>query len=356
MLQLDPAVLKAKIRIAKTAGERRKMQAAMVLRAILIVTFSIIFIAPIGSLFGSENNPMGVALFCILLAVRFVDFGYCIKDSMLNLAVTFSLLLVVPVVTAFVHPVIAAFIHFASFFIILLMTSDTPEMGNGGLYSFAYVFLTGNPVTGELFWKRATLTLVGYIICGSIFYMKHRKKNNEIRFRQIVSQFDMLKEKSRWQLRMALGVSLVLTLGNALHIERFMWMGFACASLLSTYPYTANIKERLWQRVLGVVVGSVLFFGVYQILPESMHTFLGPIGGLCLGFCTDYRYKTAINCFGALMLAAGLYGVQNAVLLRIQNNLLGVALGFAFIFLYQKIVDKRFEINTENQQQSTTKI
>lgn len=356
MLQLDPGVLKPKIRAAETVSERRKLQAAMALRSLLIVASAIIFVAPMGKIFGAENNPMGVALFCILLAVRFVDFGYCIKDSMLNLAVTFILILVAPVVTAFVNPVIAACIHFAAFLTILIMASDSPEMGNGGLYGFAYVFLTGNPVTGELFWKRAALTLVGYLICGTIFYVKHHKKNIGIRFRQIVSQFDMSKEKSRWQLRMALGVSLVLTLGNALHLERFMWMGFACASLLSTYPYKANIKERVWHRILGVVVGSVLFFVVYQIVPESMHGLLGPVGGLCLGFCTDYRYKTTINCFGALMLAAGIYGVQHAVLLRIQNNLLGIILGFAFIWLYQKIVDKRFEINSMSVQQPTTEL
>lgn len=353
MLQLDPAVLKPKIRAAETAGERRKLWVAMVLRSLLIVAFAIAFIAPLGSVFGTENTPMAVALFCILLGIRFVDFGYCIKDSMINLAVAFSILLVAPVVATFVHPLVAACIHFAAFFTILLMICDKPELGNGGLYGFAYVFLTGNPVAGVVFWKRAGLTLVGYLLCGAILYFKHHNKNKDIRFAQVVAQFDMSQEKSRWQLRMALGVSLVLTLGNFFQLERFMWMGFACASLLSSYPYTVNIKERVWQRILGVVVGSSLFFVMYQITPESLHTILGPFGGLCLGFCTDYRYKTAINCFGALTLAAGLYGIQGAVLLRIQNNVLGVILGFAFIFLYQKLVDKRFEINPMNVEQPT---
>lgn len=356
MLQLDPAVLKPKIRAAETVGERRKMWAAMVLRSILIVAFAIIFIAPLGKIFGAENNPMAVALFCILLAIRFVNFDYCIKDSMLNLAVMFAILLVAPVVAAYVHPAIAACIHFVAFMTLLLMTANSPEMGNGGLCGFAYVFLSGNPVTGELFWKRAALTLVGYLICGVIFYVKHRRKNIEVRFRQIVSGFDLSQEKSRWQLRMALGVSLVLTLGSAMHLERFMWMGFACASMLSTYPYSVSVKERIWQRILGAVAGSGAFFVIYQLTPDAIHGLLGPIGGLCLGFCTDYRYKTAMNCFGALMMAAGIYGVQNAALLRIQNNVFGVILAFAFIWLYQKLVDKRFEIDPMNGQQPTTEL
>lgn len=356
MLQLDSAALKSRIRAAETANERRKIWIAMVDRSVLIVLFAILFIAPMGKVFGTENNPMAVALFCILLGVRFVDFDYCIKDAMIALGVSFFLLLVAPVAASLVNPLAAACIHFIAFLTILLMTCNRPELGNGGLYGFAYVFLTGNPVTGMIFWKRAALTLVGYVLCGAIFYVKHRKKHADVRFRHIAAQFDLSQEKSRWQLRMALGVSLVLTLGSFLQIERFMWMGFACASMLSSYPYTVNIKERVWHRILGVVVGSTLFFFVYQMVPESMHTILGPLGGFCLGFCADYRYKTAMNCFGALMLAAGIYGVQGAVLLRIGNNILGAVLGFVFIFLYQKLVDKRFESNPIYTQQPTTEI
>ncbi len=343
MLQLDPAVLKKNMRAAQTAKERYKIQASMVVRSMLLVGFSILFIAPMGKLFGSENSPMAVALLCILLSVRFVDFGYCIKDSMFNLAIVFLLLLFAPVATTFVHPILAVLIHFTAFMIILLMTCEQPEMGNGGLYGFSYIFLTGNPVTGVLLWKRFILTLVGYLICGTIFYFKHRNKNTEVRFRDVVARFDMTQDKSKWQLRMAIGIGLVLTLGSALHLERFMWMGFACGSLLSSYPYSAQIKERCWQRVLGVIAGSALFFVIYQLTPDSMHSLLGPLGGFCLGFCSQYYHKTMINCLGALLIAAGIYGAPGAALLRIQNNLLGVLFGFVFILVYHKLTDKLFQ-------------
>lgn len=352
-LQLDPAVLKPKIRGAETVEERRRLQFAMALRSLLIVGFAICCIAPVASMFGPENTPMAVAMFCILLGVRFVDFGYCIKDSMVNLGVAFLLLLVAPVLASLVHPVLAVCIHFCAFFALLIMLSDRPEMGNGGLCGFAYVYLTGNPVTGELFWKRAVLTLVCYLLCGLIFYCKHRKKHGKTRFRQVVDNFQMSCEKSRWQLRMALGVSLVLTLGSYFQMERFMWAGFACASLLSSYPYSVDIKERFFQRIIGVVAGSLAFLMIYQVVPDSLHMLLGPFGGICLGFCTDYRYKTAINCFGALMMAAGLYGIEGAVILRIADNVLGAIFGFAVIFLYAKLVDRRFEGDTANMEEPT---
>ena len=77
-------------------------------------------------------------------------------------------------------------------------------------------------------------------------------------------------------------------------------------------------------------------------IPESLHSLLGPLGGLCLGFCTDYRYKTAMNCLGALMLGAGIYGLQGAVILRITDTLLGAAFGLAFAAIFHRLVALRF--------------
>ncbi len=342
-LQLDPAVIKPRIRAAQTKKERLSLQATMALRSLLVVGFSIAFIAPLASIFGAENTPLAVAMFCMLLGIRFVDFNYCIKDSMINLAVILALLVFGPVLASVVPVPLALLVHFAAFFTILLMSCDKPELGNGGLYNFAYVYLSGNPVTGMALLKRSGLALFGFVVCGAILYFKHRKNNPQVRFRQVVSQFSLTSEKSRWQLRFALGVALVLTLGRALNVERFMWAGFACASLLSGYPYSANLKERSFQRVVGAVAGSALFFVVYQLTPDAMHSMLGPIGGFCMGFCTDYRYKTAINCLGALMMASSLYGAAGAVGLRIVDTILGVLCSLLVAFLFQKIVDRRFE-------------
>ena len=121
-----------------------------------------------------------------------------------------------------------------------------------------------------------------------------------------------------------------------------MWMGFACASLLSEYPYSGNTFLRFRQRIIGAVAGSCLFFVLYSVTPESLHSLLGPLGGLCLGFCTDYKYKTAMNCLGALMLGAGIYGIQGAVILRVADTILGVTFGLIFAAIFHQLVAVRF--------------
>lgn len=68
-----------------------------------------------------------------------------------------------------------------------------------------------------------------------------------------------------------------------------------------------------------------------------------------MGFCTDYRYKTAMNCFGALMLGAGIYGLQGAVILRIVDTVLGVIFGLVFASLFHRLAAVRILPNPEDE-------
>ena len=213
-LQLDPGALKQKIREASSPGERRWFRTALVVRAVLLVAFSILFIGFLSALFGEENSAMAVVLFCILLSIRFVDFGYRIGDSLLNLAAVFFLLLAAPLVTQLLSPLPAFLVHFGALSAILLMTCEHPEMGNGGLYGFGYLFLTGGMVTGPLLWKRCLLTLLGYLLCGSILYRKHRHKHQDLPFRQVAARFDLRRAVSRWQLPAGSGPEPASGLGD----------------------------------------------------------------------------------------------------------------------------------------------
>ena len=341
-LQLDPSILKRKIADCDAIGEKAYYWLAMAVRSMLIVAFAIVSIGLLSSIFGSENTPLAVAIFCMMLGIRFVNFEYCVGDSLITLAAVLAILVLVPSATAVLPAIVLIPLHFVSFFALLYMTTQRPEMGNGGLYSFAYIYLIGNPVFGEALIRRILLALVGYLICGAILLAKHRHQHQATRFYHVVQRFDLSAHVHLWQLRMALGVSLVLTAGQAFDVERFMWMGFACASLLSEYPYSGNTSLRFRQRIVGAVAGSCAFLVLYLATPETVHPLMGPLGGVCLGFCTDYRYKTAMNCFGALMLGSGIYGLQGAVILRIVDTFLGVAFGLVFAAVFHRLAGVRF--------------
>ena len=336
-LQMDPAILKREIAACDTRRQKTYYWTAMAVRSVLIVSFAIVFISLLSAVFGSDNTPLAVALFCMMLGIRFVNFEYCIGDSLVTLAAVLAILVLVPSAAAVLPAPLLVPLHFLAFFALLYMTTQRPEMGNGGLYSFAYIYLTGNPVFGDALVRRGLLALTGYVICGAILFAKHRHQHKAIRFHHVMQRFHPSSPVHLWQLRMALGVSLVLTAGQLFNVERFMWMGFACASLLTEYPYSGSASVRFRHRIVGAVVGSLAFFVLYSITPAAFHPLMGPLGGLCLGFCTDYRYKTAMNCFGALMLGTEIYGLQGAVILRIADTLLGVTFGLLFAAAFHRL-------------------
>ncbi|WP_461810699.1 FUSC family protein [Faecalimonas sp.] len=354
ILQLDPKVIKDLMSKSSMRSEKVKLGTGMFVRSILIVLFAIVFISTLSTIFGSENSPMAVAIFCILLGVRFVDFGYCIRDELIALSVSFLLLLVSPVLASATFPLLGFFINIISFFAILFMTCDKPEMGNGGLFSFAYIYLSGNPVYGEVLMKRFYLTLTGLVICGLIFYIKHKDKHKDIRFINIVKKAKSIDFKYQWMFRMSVGVSAILALGMAFQVERFMWAGFACGSLLSDYSQTPKIKERFMQRLIGAVAGSTLFFCIYSILPVGLHSVIGPLGGFCLGFCADYKYKTALNCLGALMIASDIYGVKYSIFLRIADNIIGVVFAVVFFYVYERYIAIKFSVINQTTQNNNS--
>lgn len=271
-LQLDPSILKRRIAACETKKEKNFYRAAMAVRSALIVAFAILFISLLSGLFGADNTPMAVALFCMLLGIRFVNFEYCAGDSLAGLAAALAI-----------------------------------------------------------------LTLAGWLLCGAILLAKHRGRHADTRFHHLVRRFRLSRPECLWQLRMALGVSLVLAAGQVFGVERFMWMGFACGSLLSEYPLPGSAAVRFWQRIAGAAAGCAAFALLYLALPAGLRPLLGPLGGFCMGFCTDYRYKTAMNCFGALMIGAGLYGLSGAVALRLADTVLGAAFGLCFAALFHRL-------------------
>lgn len=337
-LQLDPLVLKQKMKNAHSSKEKHFFITALVVRDILLVAFAIFFVSVITTFFGEDTSSLAIVLFCILLSIRFVDFGYHIIHSLISLAVVFVVLLVSPALNQVVSPVSGFFLNFLSLLILFFLTSSNPQMGNTSLYSFSYIFLTGTSKAEDIYnlSNKGLLLILCYILFASIFFIKHKHKHEEHSFMQEIIGENFFSKRNLWLIYVALGVSLLFFIGGYSSLNRFMWVGFACSSLLSNYN-THDIQQRFYDRLIGVVLGSVLFSVVLQLIPPSATFILGPIGGLALGLCSSYRYKSLFNCFGALALASSIYGIQDAVIFRILNNLIGLTFGYVYYLISMKL-------------------
>lgn len=338
-LQLDPFVLKQKIKKTQSLTKRRILFLTIIIRSLLIVGFAIAFISTIGKIFGTENNFLAVVLFCMLLSLRFVHFGYKISHSILSLAIILLILFLIPIISQLDNIFLKTILNFVFIITIFFLTGNNPKMGNPGLYSFSYIFLSGTsiPLNHQQLLSRAILLSLSAIIFSMIFIYKHHEKNLQETFVSSLVKGGFFSKKNLWLIYYALGVSFILCLGYLINLQRFMWVGIAFSSLISVYEIK-DIKGRFYDRILGVVVGSILFFILVQFIPPNI---LGIVGGIALGLCATYRFKNIYNCFGALAVAVSLFKIPEALSLRVINNLFGLILGLVYLYVGQMLFRKR---------------
>ena len=301
LLQLDPLILKQKIKSTKSKYDRRKYILSLVLRSFLIVGFAICVIVLSTKFFGESNKPYAIVFFCMMLSLRFVDFGYKYAQSILGLSVVFGALFVAP------------FVHLLPNFTIT--DQITKKLLNDRLLFFGLFFL--------IFWW--------------IIYHNHRNKHKK------KTMFKALKEKSVslkiWLFSYVFFISLLLSVSQYLSFERFMWVGFAFSSLFASYGFSIiDLKTRATDRLLGTIIGIFSFILLSMYLPIEI---LSLLGGICLGFCSSYRYKTVFNCIGALTIASQMYGIPQTLAMRFTYNLLGVSLAILGIWFVKMLLKQK---------------
>lgn len=344
-LQLSPFILKNKIKQGENPKEKQFYRKAMIARSFFMVAFSMGYILLMTAIFGPEQSTLSVVLLCILLSLRFVDFGYRVEQGIAALGIVFLILLFSPQVAIILSPGWKFICHFFSLLTIFFLTSYERQLGNPSLYSFCYVFLVGTVPEKEFFGARMLLMLVTYLFFSLIYFLKHRRKHQAISFYQRVFDENIGSENNQFLVSLALGISLFFLWNDYFPLERFMWAGFAFSSLIGGNH--EEFKSRSFDRILGVIIGSFGFFFLMSFLPSQWLFLIGPIGGFTLGFATTYRNQTIINCFGALFLAQGIYGVETAVKLRVWDNLLGVLFAVMYflilkscLMLYQQVKER----------------
>lgn len=182
--------------------------------------------------------------------------------------------------------------------------------------------------------------------CAGLFSISTTEgKKYDKTFSQIVKSFSLFDPLGKWQFQVILGLSLGILVGELLQLDRIMWVGCACLTVLAQYGERPN--KRAFQRLAGVVAGSILFGIVYQILPSSARSYLGIFSGLLLGLCAAYHWKALLNCFGALLMATSIFGARSAIILRIVNNIIGCCFGVLFYYVYNFVINRFDSVRAE---------
>ena len=283
---------------------------------------------------GSSNSVVGVTVLLAVLVLRQADFGIRTTHGLLSIAGIFGILMAGPRLANIVPPLAAFAVNAVCILLLMILGCHNVIMYNHSTFVLGYLLLLGYDVTGKEYTFRVIGLLVGMVICMIVFYKNQRNRAYRRTFLDLFREFDLKSARSRWYVKLTLIVSSAMLFMNLLGLPRAMWAGIACMSVC--LPFTEDCIPRSVSRGMFNVVGCLLFIVLYLVLPKSMYPYIGMIGGIGVGYSAGYPWQTAFNTFGALSIAAGIFGMPAAIALRIGANVLGAA----YTVICNKVTDK----------------
>ena len=313
-LQLSSTGSKQLIRSTTDPKEKRRHILIYNFKVYLVMAFCVAVVSMYSKLTGSSNSVVGVTVLLAVLVLRQADFGIRTTHGLLSIAGIFGILMAGPRLANIVPP-LAAFA--VCILLLMILGCHNVIMYNHSTFVLGYLLLLGYDVTGKEYTFRVIGLLVGMVICMIVFYKNQRNRAYRRTFLDLFREFDLKSARSRWYVKLTLIVSSAMLFMNLLGLPRAMWAGIACMSVC--LPFTEDCVPRSVRRGMFNVVGCLLFIVLYLVLPESM-----------------YPWQTAFNTFGALSIAAGIFGMPAAVALRIGANVLGAA----YTVICNKVTDK----------------
>ena len=317
-LQLSSTGSKQLIRNTTDKKEKRRHILIYNFKVYLVMAFCVAVVTLYSKITGNDNSVVGVTVLLAMLVLRQADFGIRTTHGLLSIAGIFGILIAGPRLSNMVSPIPAFLINAVSILLLMILGCHNVIMYNHSTFVLGYLLLMGYDVTGKAYVLRVEGLLVGMVLCMVIFYKNQKKRPYRRTFPDLFREFDLCSSRGRWYLRLTLIVSSAMLIMSLLGLPRAMWAGIACMSVC--LPFTEDCKTRAGKRGMFNIVGCLLFVVLYLVLPKSMYPYIGMIGGIGVGYSAGYAWQTAFNTFGALSIAAGLFGMPAAVLLRIGAN------------------------------------
>lgn len=338
-MQLGAVNLKPLIKETNDKKLKQKYITAFVLKNILCLLFCILIITAFSSIFGKENNIVGVVTAISLLTFRFSNLDFDVKQSVVAILGIFAIFMVGPYLASISTPVVRFFINFISIMAIVILSCHNVVLSNQLILVLSYLLLYGYKVSSvNVYVYRVLALAVGAIIVAIIFYRNQRKIKFENKFIDIIKDVNLSNDRTKWQLKLTLAVCSALLIGDLLNFKRIIWIGFACNSVI--HPYKDRIASRCKDRVSFTIVGCIIYSMIYIILPKEYITFVGMIGGIMVGFSATYKWQTVFNAFGGLTSAVAILGIKSALIFRVIDNVFGAIYGIVFSKIFDKIEEK----------------
>ena len=336
-LQLNQAGSKKMVKQAKTAKEKAYHLFVYMFKIAITLTFCVAFVTVYSKVFGNSNSIVGVVVLLSVMTFRFTDFGIHAPHAVSSLMVIWTIMTFGPRLANAGNLFTELLVNIVCILVLMVLGCYNVVMCNQSTLLLGYLLLYGYDVTGKDFLMRVLGMLVGGFLTGVVFYKNHKHQKYEKTLRDLFQEFHLRDSRTKWQICVTLGVSSVIFIAGLLNLPRAMWVGIAAMSVL--VPFGDKIKARVKGRIPGNIMGGITFLGLYFLLPESMYSMIGILGGIGVGLSATYGCQAIFNSWGAISIAMTFLGVEGAIFYRIFNNAFGACYAMIFDKLYFKILE-----------------
>lgn len=307
--------------IKNTTDKKEKIRHIIIynFKVYLVMAFCVALVTLYSKFTGNDNSVVGVTVLLALLVLRQADFGIKTTHGLISIAGIFVILMAGPRF-ANILPAFGAFVvNVTGIFLLMILGCHNVIMYNHSTFVLGYLLLYGYDVTGKSYQMRVAGLFIGMIVCMAVFYKNQKNRPYRRTFFDLFREFDICSARNIWYVKLTFIVSSAMLIVTLLGLPRAMWAGIACMSVC--LPFTQDCAPRAKDRGMFNIVGCALFIVLYLVLPKSMYSMIGIIGGIGVGYSAGYKWQTAFNTFGALAIASSLFGMPMAVALRTGINI-----------------------------------
>lgn len=337
-LQLNQAGSKQLIRSTKDKREKARHIAIYFFKIFITLVFCVAFVTVYSKVFGDDNSIVGVVVLLSVMAFRFADFGIHAPHAVSSLLVIWGIMTFGPRLANAGNLVTELLVNVGCIFVLMILGCHNVVMFNQSTLLLGYLLLYGYDVSGTAYIQRVLGMILGGALTGIVFYRNHKNQTYKRTLRHIFEEFDLSSSRTRWQICVTLGVSSVIFLAGLFGLPRAMWVGIAAMSVL--VPFHEDMKGRIKGRIPGNILGGLTFIVLYLVLPESMYSLIGILGGIGVGLSATYGWQAVFNSWGAMSIAMSFLGVGGAIFFRIFNNALGALYALAFYKVFSVCMDR----------------
>ena len=306
----------------------KKITSKNILSNLVMLGLIVIGIGITSALFGSNNTLIWVAIEVSLMMFSKMNIGIEKKQAPIVIILLF-LLIGSSNYLAMINPYLGFIINFISIFIIMYVPSRKIEQKPYMPFILCYIFGQSNPAIGEDFKTRIMSLIVGALLVSIVYYFSHRKtKAKHLNIMQMIKTIDISSNRFIVSLKMAIGVSIAMFIGDVLGFQKTMWMAISVMSI--TQIDFKHTQERFKHRIISTIIGTIVFAFLFKcIIPEHYTVIASLFLSYIYTFIETYNIQIIFVTVNALSSAMILYDSVTAIWLRIILVIIGCIIGYS---------------------------